>query len=98
MNEGVLTAISVFAAICAVVFGYAAFARSKRVDTTDAATKNATMITDLGYIKACVDDIKTEQRDRRKEDTKILVKLTDAEAEIKQLIKRIEKLEQNGRG
>ena len=44
MNE-LLPVISVISTVCAIVFGYAAFARNKKTDTADEAKADATDFT-----------------------------------------------------
>ena len=51
MNE-ILPVISVISTLCAIVFGYAAFARNGKKDTEDEARADATVLTEIGYIKA----------------------------------------------
>lgn len=60
MNE-ILPVISVISTLCAIVFGYAAFARNGKKDTEDEARADATVLTEIGYIKANTDDIKRKQ-------------------------------------
>lgn len=92
MNE-VLTAISVISTLCAIVFGYAAFARNKKTDTADEAKADATVFTEIGYIKSGIDDIKAEQREQRKTNTDFIARLTAVEESAKQAHKRIDHLE-----
>ena len=92
MNE-LLTAISVISTLCAIVFGYAAFARNKKTDTADEAKADATVFTEIGYIKSGIDDIKAEQREQRKTNTDFIARLTAVEESAKQAHKRISRLE-----
>lgn len=92
MNE-LLTAISVVSTLCAIVFGYAAFARNGKKDTEDDAKNDATVFTEIGYIKSGIDDIKAEQRDQRKTNTELITRLTAVEESAKQAHHRITRLE-----
>ena len=65
MNE-VLAGLSVVSTICAIVFGYVAFARNGKRDVADEAKSDATVLTEIGYIKANTDEIKAEQKEQRK--------------------------------
>ena len=69
MEEGILTALSVISAVCAIVFGYVAFVRNRDHDKTKEAKSDATILTELGYIKGGIDDVKAEQREQRKTNT-----------------------------
>ena len=66
MEEGILTALSVISTVCAIVFGYVAFVRNRDQDKTKEAKSDATILTELGYIKGGIDDVKAEQREQRK--------------------------------
>lgn len=93
MGETVLTAISVISTLCAIVFGYAAFARNGKKDTEAEAKNDATVLTEIGYIKGGIDDIKAEQREQRKTNTDLITRLTAVESSAKQAHHRIDRLE-----
>lgn len=78
--EQILTVLSAVSTVCAIAFGYAAFARNKKSDTANEAKSDATVLTEIGYIKGGIDDIKAEQ-------------LVAVEASAKQAHKRIDTLE-----
>lgn len=90
--EQILTAISVVSTLCAIAFGYAAFSRNKGKDTADEARNDATVLTELGYIKSGIDDVKAEQREQRKTNTEFTERLVAVEASTKQAHKRIDGL------
>ena len=87
MNE-VLAGLSVVSTICAIVFGYVAFARNGKRDVADEAKSDATVLTEIGYIKANTDEIKAEQKEQRK---------TNVEASAKQAHKRLDAFESRER-
>lgn len=91
--EGILTAISVISTLCAIVFGYSAFSRNKGKDTADEAKSDATVLTELGYIKGGIDEIKADQREQRRTNTEFVSRLTAVEASAKQAHKRLDTLE-----
>lgn len=74
-------------------FRYAAFARNKKSDTANEAKSDATVLTEIGYIKGGIDDIKAEQREQRKTNTEFVERLVAVEASAKQAHKRIDTLE-----
>jgi len=92
MNEA-LAALSVVSTVCAIVFGYAAFARNKKSDTKDEALHDATVLTEIGYIKGGIDDIKAEQREQRKTNTEFVSRLTAVESSVKQAHRRLDLME-----
>ena len=79
--------------VWANVFGYAAFARNRKNDTESEAKNDATVLTEIGYIKANTDEIKAEQKEQRKTNTEFVTRLTAVEASAKQAHKRIDTLE-----
>ena len=66
MSEAILSAISVISGVCAIVFGYIAFVRNRDSDKTKEAKSDATILTELGYIKGGIDThmMKTSSRSR----------------------------------
>lgn len=79
--------------ICSIVFGYAAFSRNGKKDTEDEAKSDATVLTEIGYIKGGIDDIKAEQREQRKTNLEVLTRLTAVEESAKQAHKRMDRME-----
>ena len=94
MSEAILSAISVISGVCAIVFGYIAFVRNRDSDKTKEAKSDATILTELGYIKGGIDDVKAEQREQRKTNTDFVGRLVSVEASAKQAHKRIDHIEQ----
>ncbi len=94
MNEGILTALSVISTLCAIIFGYIAFVRNRDSDKQKEAKSDATILTELGYIKGGIDDVKAEQREQRKMNTDFIGRLVSVEASAKQAHKRIDHIEQ----
>lgn len=94
MSEAILSAISVISAVCAIVFGYIAFVRNRDSDKAKEVKNDATILTELGYIKGGIDDVKAEQREQRKTNTDFVGRLVSVEASAKQAHKRIDHIEQ----
>ena len=88
-----ITIIGILSPICAIVCGYATFTRNKKSDTTADAKQDATVLTEIGYIKGGIDDIKAEQREQRKTNTDFISRITAVEQSAKQAHKRIDRLE-----
>lgn len=87
-----LEILGVVSSICAIVFGYLAFFRNRKKDDSDAGEKTGTMLSDIGYIKAGVDEIKVEQKEQRKTNLEIVGRLVAVEESAKQAHKRIDEL------
>ena len=90
MNE-MLAGLSVVSTICAIVFGYVAFARNGKKDVADEAKS------EIGYIKANTDEIKAEQKEQRKTNVEVVTRLTAVEASAKQAHKRLDTFENRER-
>lgn len=84
--------LGVVSTVCAIVFGYLAFARNKTKDTQEDAKNDATLLTEIGYIKANTDEIKAEQKEQRKTNIEFISRLTAVEESVKQAHKRIDEL------
>ncbi len=91
-TETVLALLSGISTVCAVIFGYATYRRNGRADISSGAAKNATFLTEIGYIKANTDEIKAEQKEQRKTNTDFISRLTAVEESVRQAHKRIGEL------
>lgn len=85
--------LSVISTMCAILFGYLAFARNKTTDTERKAENSATMYTEIGYIKSNTDEIKSEQKEQRKVNSEILIRLTAVENKTDEAHNRIDRVE-----
>ena len=84
------------ALLCTIVggaIGILTFSRNKTKDDKSEGRQNGQMLTELGYIKSGIDDIKTEQREQRKINTEHATKLAAVEASAKQAHLRIDRIE-----
>ncbi len=87
-----LEILGIVSSACAIVFGYLAFSRNKKHDDKEDAKNDATLLTEIGYIKANTDEIKSEQKEQRKMNMDIERRLTSVEESLKQAHKRIDDL------
>ena len=89
----IVTGISVLAAIAGMVFGATNARRNQKKDDAEDGKEAGVILTELGYIKSSVDDIKRKQ-DRQEEQTmKFLADLTAVQESAKQAHKRIDAIE-----
>lgn len=93
MGEQALTVLSVISTICAIIFGYVAFFRNRKKDDTEEGKTTGAIMTELGYIKGGIDDVKAEQREQRKTNTDFVGRLVSVEASAKQAHKRLDHIE-----
>ena len=85
--------LAVVGTVCSIVFGYLAFSRNKIHDERGAGQQTGTILTELGYVKSGVDDIKAETREQRKVNTELYSRITAVESSAKQAHHRIDRLE-----
>ncbi len=75
------------------VIGVATFSRNKAKDDKSEGRQDGQMLTELGYIKSGIDDIKSEQREQRRINTETATKLASVEASAKQAHLRLDRIE-----
>lgn len=85
----ILQAISMPLSIGIAVIG---FMRTTKKDAKDDGAQVATMMSDIGYIKSGVDDVKAEQRTQRVWNEDMVVRMAKVEASAAQAHKRLDEL------
>lgn len=85
--------ISILIAALGVIISIAAFSRNKTKEDKTEGRQDGVMLTELGYIKAGIDDIKTEQKEQRHINTETSERLAKVEASAKQAHLRIDRME-----
>lgn len=86
--------VSVLGGIAGVIFGIVTLFRNKRKDDEAGGKRDGIVLTELGYIKSSVDDIKRKQ-DRQDEQTvNFLRELSEVKESAKSAHKRIDTLEE----
>jgi hypothetical protein len=85
--------ISAIGCILGMVFGLVALFRNKRIDDSKEGKEDGIVLTELGYIKAGVDDLKRDNRDMRNEMQTMHDVMARLDESCKQAHKRIDKLE-----
>ena len=83
----ITSAIGLLGTICAIIFGYIAFRRNETTDACSEAKQDGAVMTELGYIKSGVDDIKKEQQ-----HIEVVTRLTAVEESTKQAHHRIDEM------
>ena len=85
--------------ICSVVFGalgfliaYFTFQRNKKKDNVEEGQSRGVMASDIGYIKAGVDDLKRETRETRSAVGELNERVTRVEESCKQAHHRIDEI------
>lgn len=92
--NAIAVAVSIVAGVAGVVFGIVAIARNRRQDNTEAGERSGEIMSELGYIKSGVDDVKRKQE--KSDDTIMgfMKELTAVQESTKQAHKRIDGLEE----
>lgn len=88
--------IGIVGAILGGVLGYVAFLRNSKKDSEADGKQSGTILTELGYIKGGIDDLKSENREQRKTNVEFVSRLTAVEASAKQAHKRLDRIEERG--
>lgn len=87
-----MTAISVVSVLLGGVLSYAAFARNQRKDNQERGSQSGMLLTEIGYVKAGIDDIKRKQEISDTRHIEVISRLTAVESSVSQAHKRIDTL------
>lgn len=90
MDAGWVTLISAGSTAIGVLFSWLAFARKNKKDSERHGESRGVMASDIGYIKAGVDDLKREIRETRTAVSDLSERVTRCEESTKQAHKRID--------
>ncbi|MBQ8624142.1 MAG: hypothetical protein IJ424_07230 [Oscillospiraceae bacterium] len=85
---------SILGTISAIILGWVAFSRTSKTDFESEGKNNGVILTELGYVKSGIDDIKRKQE--RQEDARLndVSRISAVESSSKQAHKRIDSLEE----
>lgn len=89
--------IGVLVGIAGAVFGGVSFFRNKRQDDAAGGKRDGVVLTELGYIKSGVDDIKRRQERQDERHVEVVSRLTAVEASARQAHRRLDQAEARGR-
>lgn len=92
----ITAAISVLAALSGMVLGWTGKARTVRRDTAAEAREDATMVSDVKYIKRGVDEVRLEQKDQGRRFDTLAERVTRVEESTKQAHLRLNRLDEKG--
>lgn len=90
---GIETVIGIVVGVAGAVFGCVTFFRNKKSDDAADGKKDGIVLTELGYIKSGVDDIKRKQEKQDERNEAFTSRLVAVEESAKQAHKRIDTLE-----
>lgn len=87
------TIFGIIGTVAAILFGYLAFSRNKKADDSAEARMDGQVMSELGYVKSGIDDIKNEMKDQRHTNMQIAERLSAVESSAKQAHHRIDRIE-----
>ena len=91
---GVITScIGTVGAIAAIIFGVAAIVRANKTQHSTDGERNGAVLTELGYIKSGIDDIKRKQEKTDEQVMQLVTRVTAVESSAKQAHHRIDRIE-----
>ena len=85
--------VSILIAALGVIISFAVFFRNKTKEDKSEGRQNGVICTELGYIKARIDEIKAEQKEQRRINMETSERLVKVEASDKQAHLRINRME-----
>ena len=85
--------VGVACTVLGAMLSYIAFSRNKTKDDKSEGQQTGVVLTELGYIKGGIDDLKAENREQRKVNTEVYSRLSAVESSAKQAHHRIDRLE-----
>ena len=85
--------VGIVGSLCGIYFGSKNSRRTDKTDNNAEGVKYGTMLSDIGYIKSGVDDIKQKQKEQDRQHLEVVTRLTAVEESSKQAHKRIDGLE-----
>ncbi len=91
-TQTIFSLLSIFTALSSLSLAVISLLRSKKKDSQTEGKNEGALASDIGYIKAGIDDLKRENRETRKEMQSSNERLTRCEESLKQAHKRIDGL------
>ena len=95
MTIDVSTGIAILASIMAIIFGVLAARSRFGVESKDTGKQNGQLISDIGYVKSGVDDIKRKQEKQDEQHIEVISRIVCVEGSTKQAHHRIDSVEEN---
>ena len=88
----IVAAVGLLGSVCAIAFGWAAWRRNERQDHQSGAREDGQLISDIGYIKSGVDDLKRRLERQEATNLEFASRLSRVESSASQAHKRIDEL------
>ena len=82
--------IGILGTLTAIVVGISNMSRNKVKDSEETGHQSGQVMSELGYVKSGIDDIKNEMRDQRQTNMQFMERLSAVESSTKQAHHRID--------
>ena len=90
--EVVFSLVSLMASLSSIAFAYLAFKRSERQDQRKDGKNEGLILSDIGYIKACVDRVEKNLNKVDERDRNIAERLAKVEESVVNVTKRVDEI------
>lgn len=92
--NAIALAFGILGTVCSIVFAYSAFQRNNKSDDNTEGRQTGTILSDIGYIKSGVDDIKRKQEKQDTYNISIMQELTSVKDSAAYAHERIDHIEE----
>ena len=92
-TAAIIGIVGIVSGICGIVFGFITYSRNKKTDDSASGRQDGILFTEVGYIKAGIDDMKKDLREFRSELQMLHDKYARLDESVKSAHRRIDKLE-----
>lgn len=92
MGINVIAAISTAGVVCGILFGYLGYTKGTKKDSNTDGKNSGSLMSDIGYIKAGIDDLKRKQETAELRHYELVERVTRVEASVTQAHKRIDEI------
>ena len=79
----IIALIGAVGAICSIIFGYAGYQKGIKKDCKDEGNNTGSLMSDIGYIKAGIDDLKRKQEAAELRHSALAERVTRVEESVK---------------
>ena len=95
MEKWITLIVTAVSAVIGGLFSWLTLARKNRRDSEKDGETRGVIASDIGYIKAGIDDLKRENRETRKEVRELAERVTRCEESAKQAHRRIDEIHEH---
>lgn len=88
--EQLALALGIAGTLCSIIFGFALFKRNTKADYNSEGKQSGIVMSELGYIKSGVDDIKRKQETQESFNLNMIAEITSAKDSAASAHKRID--------